>query len=86
VGNGAEHGGLEMKEKPAGLPAKDGHEVVDFGDDVCVAFQYPIGIGACAAANKVPGVRAGLCHDDDSARQGVEDDDMSLIRLGGWTW
>ena len=30
------------------------------------------GIGACPAANKVPGVRAGLCHDDHSARQGVE--------------
>jgi ribose 5-phosphate isomerase B len=36
------------------------------------------GIGACVAANKVPGVRAGLIHDVYSAHQGVEDDDMLL--------
>lgn len=35
------------------------------------------------AANKVPGVRAGLIHDELSARQGVEDDDMNVICLGG---
>jgi ribose 5-phosphate isomerase B len=41
------------------------------------------GVGACVAANKVPGVRAGLIHDVYSARQGVEDDDMNIICLGG---
>jgi ribose 5-phosphate isomerase B len=41
------------------------------------------GVGACVAANKVPGVRAGLIHDVYSARQGVEDDDMNVICLGG---
>ena len=41
------------------------------------------GVGVCIAANKVPGVRAGLIHDDYSARQGVEDDDMNVICLGG---
>lgn len=41
------------------------------------------GIGACIAANKVPGVRASLIHDGFSAHQGVEDDDMNLICLGG---
>jgi ribose 5-phosphate isomerase B len=41
------------------------------------------GIGACIAANKVPGVRAGLCCDHYSAHQGVEDDDMNLLCLGG---
>lgn len=41
------------------------------------------GVGASVAANKVPGVRAGLIHDVFSARQGVEDDDMNVICLGG---
>jgi ribose 5-phosphate isomerase B len=41
------------------------------------------GVGACVAANKVPGVRACLIHEAFSARQGVEDDDMNMICLGG---
>jgi ribose 5-phosphate isomerase B len=41
------------------------------------------GVGACVAANKVPGVRAALIHDSFSARQGVEDDDMNVIAIGG---
>jgi len=40
------------------------------------------GVGACIAANKVPGVRAGLCHDTYSAHQGVEHDDMNILCLG----
>ncbi len=40
------------------------------------------GVGACIAANKVPGVRAGLCHDSYSAHQGVEHDDMNVLCLG----
>jgi ribose 5-phosphate isomerase B len=40
------------------------------------------GIGACVAANKFPGIRAGVCHDTFSARQGVEDDDMNVLCLG----
>lgn len=40
------------------------------------------GVGACIAANKVPGVRAGLCHDTYSAHQGVEHDDMNVLCLG----
>jgi ribose 5-phosphate isomerase B len=40
------------------------------------------GVGASVAANKVPGVRAGLCHDHYSAHQGVEHDDMNLLCLG----
>jgi RpiB/LacA/LacB family sugar-phosphate isomerase len=43
------------------------------------------GIGASIAANKVEGVRAAICHDDFSARQGVEDDDMNILCLGGLT-
>ena len=40
------------------------------------------GVGACVAANKVAGVRAGMCHDTYSARQGVEHDDMNVLCLG----
>jgi len=43
------------------------------------------GVGASVAANKVGGVRAALCHDDFSARQGVEDDNMNVICFGGRT-
>jgi ribose 5-phosphate isomerase B len=41
------------------------------------------GVGASVCANKVQGVRAGLIHDHFSARQGVEDDHMNVICLGG---
>jgi len=40
------------------------------------------GIGASVAANKIAGVRAGLCHDTYSARQGVEHDDVNILILG----
>ncbi len=40
------------------------------------------GVGASIAANKVKGVRAALCHDTYSARQGVEHDDMNVLCLG----
>jgi ribose 5-phosphate isomerase B len=51
---------------------------VDRGVAICGS-----GVGACIAANKVPGVRACLIHEGFSARQGVEDDDMNVICLGG---
>jgi len=41
------------------------------------------GVGVCVAANKVAGVRACLLHDTFSAHQGVEDDDLNVICLGG---
>lgn len=40
------------------------------------------GVGVSVAANKIPGIRAGLCHDAYSARQGVEHDDMNVLVLG----
>jgi ribose 5-phosphate isomerase B len=51
---------------------------VDRGVAICGS-----GVGACVVANKVPGVRACLIHETFSARQGVEDDDMNMICLGG---
>jgi ribose 5-phosphate isomerase B len=41
------------------------------------------GVGACIAANKIPGVRAALIADSFSAHQGVEDDNMNVLCLGG---
>jgi ribose 5-phosphate isomerase B len=51
---------------------------VDRGVAICGS-----GVGACVVANKVAGVRASLIHDTFSAHQGVEDDDMNMICLGG---
>lgn len=51
---------------------------VDRGVAICGS-----GVGASIAANKVPGVRAGLIHDVFSSHQGVEDDDMNVMCLGG---
>ena len=51
---------------------------VDRGVAICGS-----GVGACIAGNKVPGVRACLIHESFSAHQGVEDDDMNVICLGG---
>jgi ribose 5-phosphate isomerase B len=40
------------------------------------------GVGVCIAANKIPGIRAGMCHDTYSAHQGVEHDDMNVVVMG----
>jgi ribose 5-phosphate isomerase B len=40
------------------------------------------GVGACIAANKIKGIRAGLCHDTYSGHQAVEHDDMNVLCLG----
>ena len=53
---------------------------VDRGLAICGS-----GVGASVCANKVPGVRAGLVHDHFSARQGVEDDHMNILCMGGRT-
>jgi len=51
---------------------------VDRGIVICGS-----GVGASVAANKVRGIRAGLCHDHYSVHQGVEDDNMNVLCLGG---
>jgi ribose 5-phosphate isomerase B len=50
---------------------------VDRGIVICGS-----GVGACIAANKIPGVRACTCHDSYAAHQGVEHDDMNVLVLG----
>ena len=42
------------------------------------------GVGACIAANKIPGTRAALCHDTFSAHQCVEHDDVNVLCIGAW--
>jgi len=59
-----------------GLAVRDGK--AERGILVCGS-----GVGASVAANKIPGVRAGLCHDYYSAHQGVEHDDMNVLVMGG---
>jgi transaldolase/glucose-6-phosphate isomerase len=74
----------------------DSHDPVDYPDyaeAVAEALrEYKVergiiicgsGVGASMAANKIPGIRAGLCHDTYSAHQGVEHDDMNVLVLGG---
>jgi ribose 5-phosphate isomerase B len=53
---------------------------VDRGAAICGS-----GVGPSACANKVNGIRAALIHDHFSAEQGVEDDYMNVLSLGGWT-
>jgi ribose 5-phosphate isomerase B len=53
------------------------HGKADLGIMLCGS-----GIGGCIAANKFPGIRAGLCHDTYSAHQGREDDDVNVLCLG----
>jgi ribose 5-phosphate isomerase B len=52
-------------------------EVAKIGILICGS-----GVGACVTANKIKGVRASVCHDTYSARQGVEHDDMNVICFG----
>lgn len=55
-------------------------EKIERGVAVCGS-----GVGAAVCANKVRGVRAALIHDHFSARQGIEDDHMNIICMGGRT-
>lgn len=61
---------------PLARAVAGGH--VDRGVAICGS-----GVGASVVANKVPGVRACLIHETFSAHQGVEDDDLNMICLGG---
>ena len=69
-----------------------GDDYPDYAERVAQAIQHQraergvlvcgSGVGASVAANKFIGVRAALCHDTFSARQGVEDDAMNVLCLG----
>src|SRR6185369_8314921 len=105
VALGADHAGVELKERVKALLVALKHEVLDLGTFSADPVDYPdfaekvglavrggkaergilvcgSGVGASIAANKIPGVRAGLCHDHYSAHQGVEHDDMNVLVMG----
>ena len=73
----------------------DGPESVDYPDFAAAVGQKILdgkadrgvlicgsGVGASVSANKIPGIRAAVCHDCYSAHQGVEHDDMNVLVLG----
>jgi len=84
------HRGHEVIDK--GTDSDDSVDYPDFAEvvsKVVIAGQAErgvlvcgSGVGASVSANKIPGIRAGLCHDTYSARQGVEHDDMNILVLG----
>lgn len=76
-----------------GTHSTDPVDYPDYAEAVCTALRdvraergivvCGSGVGASIAANKIPGIRAGLCHDTYSAHQGVEHDAMNVLVLGG---
>jgi ribose 5-phosphate isomerase B len=70
----------------------DPSDYPDYAEKVGMALRQKVaqrailicgsGVGVCVAANKIPGIRAGICHDTYSAHQGVEHDDMNVCVLG----
>jgi ribose 5-phosphate isomerase B len=71
-------------EKPSDYPdfaEKVGRAILD-GKSERGVLICGSGVGASVAANKLPGIRAGMCHDTYSAHQGVEHDDINVLVLG----
>jgi ribose 5-phosphate isomerase B len=62
--------------------AREVGEAIRSGDSDRAVFVCGSGVGASIAASKLPGIRAAVCHDSYSARQGVEHDDMNVLCLG----
>lgn len=77
--------GVDTDAQPADYPdyARAVAEAVARGQARRGVVVCGSGVGATVAANKVPGARAAMCHDTFSARQGVEDDDLNVLCLGG---
>ena len=76
--------GTDSADRPVDYPdfAKKAADAVVSGAAKRAIVVCGSGVGACVAANKVKGIRAGLCHDTYSAHQGVEHDDMNILCLG----
>jgi len=62
--------------------AREVGEAIRSGDAERALLVCGSGVGASVAANKLPGIRAAVCHDIYSAHQGVEHDDMNVLCLG----
>jgi RpiB/LacA/LacB family sugar-phosphate isomerase len=80
---GSDHAGFPLKEDLAGYVRELGRRTLLDGSAERGVLICGSGVGASVAANKLPGIRAGLCHDTYSAHQGVEHDDMNVLVLGG---
>jgi RpiB/LacA/LacB family sugar-phosphate isomerase len=90
IGAYLRHLGHEVIDK--GTESEDPVDYPDYAEAVAMALVdgeaerglliCGSGVGASVAANKIPGVRAGLCHNTYAARQGVEHDDMNVLVLG----
>ncbi|MGH3032546.1 MAG: ribose 5-phosphate isomerase B [Gaiellaceae bacterium] len=76
--------GVEAPEPRVDYPdlARKIGEAVLSGDTERGVLVCGSGVGASVAANKLPGIRAAVCHDTYSAHQGVEHDDMNVLCLG----
>ena len=76
--------GVDAPEPRVDYPdkAREVGEAVLAGDAERGVLVCGSGVGASVAANKLAGIRAGLCHDTYSAHQGVEHDDMNVLCLG----
>ena len=87
---GGDHAGFAMKEPVRAFLAAAGHAVTDFGTHNAEPVDFPdiaqlvcgSGVGDCIVGNKVPGIRAAVCHDLYSAHQCVEHDDVNVLCLG----
>jgi ribose 5-phosphate isomerase B len=76
--------GADASEPRVDYPdkARDVGEAIRAGEAERGILVCGSGVGASVAANKLRGIRAGLCHDTYSAHQGVEHDDMNVLCLG----
>ena len=76
--------GVDTPEPPVDYPdvARKLGEAVLSGEAERGVLVCGSGVGACVAANKLRGIRAGICHDVYSAHQGVEHDNMNVLCLG----
>jgi ribose 5-phosphate isomerase B len=102
---GADHGGVDLKNRLAAVLIEGGHQVLDFGTDGHASVDYPdfakavceaitgtqadlgilvcgTGIGMSIAANRYPGIRAGLVHDVTTARLTRAHNDANVLALG----
>ena len=81
---GSDHAGFQLKNSMGDLLRSLGHEVLDIGAFNENPSDYPdfAEAGASVAANKLVGIRAGICHDTYSGHQGVEHDNMNVLVMG----
>jgi ribose 5-phosphate isomerase B len=84
LGHDAVDLGARTSEPKVDYPdkAREVGEAIRGGEAERAVLVCGSGVGAAVAANKLPGIRAAICHDTYSAHQGVEHDDMNVLCLG----